>query len=103
MNLYRATVRIEGMQERDPEAVRSALQAKLLQAGVEDCHIVSVEQVNRSRRHSVPPSPPRRIAPAPAEGAWRQQSNAGGVILIIAMAWAAWVIWSFFAGFLAAE
>lgn len=104
MNTYRATVRFDNLRERDPVAARSALQSRLLEAGIEDCQIVSLEQINRSRRHA-PPGPPARLAPriAPAEGAWRQQSNAGGVILIIAMAWAAWVIWSFLSGVLSVD
>lgn len=98
MNTYRATVRIENLRERDPVAARSVVQARLAQAGVDNFQIVSVEEINRLRR---PPPPVRHIAPA--EGAWRQQSNAGGVILVIAMAWASWVIWSFLSGLMAGE
>jgi len=99
MNQYRATVRIEGLRGGSPGEVRSALEARLAKAEVEDCRILNVEEVNARRARPNAGSP--RVAPA--EGAWRRQSNAGGVILLIAMGWAIWVLWSFFAVYLASD
>jgi hypothetical protein len=99
MNQYRVTVRIDGLRGVNPAEVRSAVEARLAKAEVEDCRVLAVEEVNvkRGRR---PPAPPR-VAPAP--DAWRRQSNAGGVILLIAMGWAGWVLWSFVSLYFATE
>ncbi|HER20332.1 MAG TPA: hypothetical protein ENO14_04705 [Chromatiales bacterium] len=87
------------MQGGDAAEVRNALQAKLAKAEVDDCRILNVEPIVRA------PANAARYAPrvAPAEGAWRKQSNAAGLILLLTLGWAAWFFWSFLSLYLGTE
>ncbi len=100
MNMYRATIRIDGLQGGDPSEVRRILEAKLAKAEVEACRVLSIEPIHRGRGPQPQPQP-RRMAPA--EGTWRKQSNAGGVILLFAMGWALWVVWSYLTAYLSLD
>jgi hypothetical protein len=93
MPTYRANIRVENLRGSDPTEVREALEAKLAKAEVGDCRVLSVDPV-RERQVAAQASRPTRRIP-PAEGAWRRQSNAGGLILLLAVGWAAWFFWSF--------
>lgn len=93
MPTYRANIRVENLRGSDPTEVREALQAKLSKSEVGDCKVLSVEPVRERQANPPAPRPTRRIPPA--EGAWRRQSNAGGLILLLAVGWAAWFFWSF--------
>ncbi len=99
MPSFRATVRIEGLQGDDAAEVRRALQMRLSKGEIDDCRILTVEPVDRRRQSAM------RFAPrvAPAEGAWRKQSNAAGLILLLTLGWTVWVFWSFFSVYLAAD
>jgi len=90
MPRFRATVRVEGLSGESADDVRGALQAKLERAKLEGARVVGVE------RSDPRPERRRQIAPrvAPAEGAWRKESNAGGILLLVAVGWAVWFFWS---------
>lgn len=98
MPTFRATIRIEGLQGGDAAEVRHALQAKLAKVDVEDCRILNVEPTARRA------NAPRFVARvAPAEGAWRKQSNAAGLVLLVTLSWVAWFFWSFLSLYLGGD
>ncbi len=90
MPKYRATVRIEGLVGDSADDVRGAVLTKLKRASLDEVRVTNVERI-------VPRTEMRpRITPrvAPAEGAWRKESNAGGALLLVAAGWAVWFLWS---------
>ncbi len=101
MSTFRANIRVEDLEGTDPTEVRDALRAKLTKAEVGACRILSIEPVKE--RPGRPPNqryPPRV---APAEGAWRRQSNAAGLMLLFAAGWAVWLFWSFASMYFSAD
>ncbi len=98
MAAFRANIRVEGLEGSDSTQVRDALRAKLAKAEVGDCRVLSVEPV---KQRPAPPAAPYARRVAPAEGTWRKQSNAAGLILLITVGWAAWFFWSFVSLYLA--
>ncbi len=97
---YRATLVIEGLPGEDPAAVRGVLETKLSKVEIPSFRVVSIEPMTR-RRAAAFDTGPRRAAPA--EGGWRRESNAGGILLLVAIAWAAWFGWSILKVFFASE
>ena len=92
MPRFRATVRVDGLQGDDPHAVRDSLKAKLATLDIAGRSVVSIAPARRVGRRAVP-----QVALAPAEGAWRKQSNAAGLLLLGAIGLAVWVFWSMWA------
>ncbi len=101
MPVFRANIRVEGLEGENPKQVRDALQAKLMKAEVGDCRVLSIDQVKQRPPAPAPPRQSRRVAPA--EGTWRRQSNAAGLLLLLAVGWAVWFFWSFFSLYVAAD
>jgi hypothetical protein len=88
MPRYRATIYVTGVTGETPSAARAAVEEQLKQSGLENCRVVSVDPEGLAAR-------PQRRAPAPPAGEqdWRRQSNAGGLLLVAAVAWAIWFFW----------
>ncbi len=93
MSKYTVNIRVEGVEGTDPKEVRDALRAKLTKAEVGTCRILSIEPVKR--RSAAPQNQKFTPRVAPAEGAWRRQSNAAGLLLLFAAGWVVWLFWSY--------
>jgi ferric-dicitrate binding protein FerR (iron transport regulator) len=88
MPRYRATIHVNGVDGETPSAARAAVEAQLKQSGLENCRVVSVDPEGLTQR------PVHRPAKVPGPDAhWRRQSNAGGLLLVAAVAWAIWFFW----------
>jgi hypothetical protein len=88
MPKYRATLHVSGLSGESPRAVRSALDEQLRSSGLENCHIISIDL-------DVPDRGRARVGRFMDVGApsRREQSNAGGLLLVAAAAWAVWFVW----------
>ncbi|MBX3023342.1 hypothetical protein KF840_00355 [bacterium] len=88
MPRYRATIYVNGVDGDTPSAARAAVEEQLKQSGLENCRVVSVDPEGLTGR------PVRRPASAAQpDPDWRRQSNAGGLLLVAAVAWAIWFFW----------
>ena len=88
MPKYRATIHVTGVSGETPSAARAAVEEQLKQSGLENCRVISVDPEGLASR------PVRR--PVVVNGPdpdWRRQSNAGGLLLVAAVAWAIWFFW----------
>jgi hypothetical protein len=88
MPKYRATLQVSGIVGENPRSVRSALDEQLRKSGLENCRVVRVDveappegALNRGRTEE-------RTDPT-----WQRPSNAGGLLLVAAAAWAVWFFW----------
>ncbi|MEO8603403.1 MAG: hypothetical protein ABI629_12575 [bacterium] len=90
MPKYRATVQVTGLPGDTPSAVRGALEEHLKRSGLENCRVVSVDPEGLPAR---PVGLPTRATVPKEDSAWRRQSNAGGLLLVAAVAWAIWFFW----------
>lgn len=88
MPRYRATIYVNGVDGETPSAARAAVEEQLKQSGLENCRVVSVDPEGLTAR--AVRRPPAVRAPEPE---WRRQSNAGGLLLVAAIAWAIWFFW----------
>ena len=88
MPKYRATDLRQRRERRDPSAARAALEEQLKQSGLENCRVVSVDPEGLAGASGA--SAGRRRQP---DSEWRRQSNAGGLLLVAAVAWAIWFFW----------
>jgi len=88
MPKYRATIYVNGVNGETPSAARATVEEQLKQSGLENCRVVSVDPEGLAGR------PVRRpAAPTNQDSEWRRQSNAGGLLLVAAVAWAIWFFW----------
>ena len=88
MPKYRATIHVNGVSGETPSAARAAVEEQLKQSGLENCRVVSVDPEGLAGRPVHRPA-----APASRDSEWRRQSNAGGLLLVAAVAWAIWFFW----------
>jgi len=88
MPKYRATIHVTGVSGESPSAARAAVEEQLKQSGLENCRVISVDP------EGLAPRPVRRpVAVSGPDPDWRRQSNAGGLLLVAAVAWAIWFFW----------
>lgn len=88
MPKYRATVQLFGLTGESPRAVRSALDEQLRKSGLENCRVIGIDL------DAPPPNPSgSRRGIDDADTAWQQRSQAGGLLLVAAVAWAIWFFW----------
>ena len=88
MPRYRATIHVTGVSGETPSAARAAVEEQLKQSGLENCRVISVDPEGLAAR------PVRRPAAVNSpDPDWRRQSNAGGLLLVAAVAWAIWFFW----------
>ncbi|MFN8641957.1 MAG: hypothetical protein U0802_09970 [Candidatus Binatia bacterium] len=88
MPKYRATIHVTGVIGESPTAARAAVEEQLRQGGVENCRVISVDPEGLASR------PVHRALPTNSpDPDWRRQSNAGGLLLVAAVAWAIWFFW----------
>ena len=88
MPKYRATITVTGVSGESPSAARAVVEEQLKQSGLENCRVVSVDPeglASRAVRRPVPVNSP--------DPDWRRQANAGGLLLVAAVAWAIWFFW----------
>ena len=88
MPKYRATIYVNGVSGDTPTAARAAVEEQLKQSGLENCRVVSVDPEGLAAR---PVRRPANVVNTDTE--WRRQSNAGGLLLVAAVAWAIWFFW----------
>jgi len=88
MPKYRATIHVTGVSGETPSAARAAVEEQLKLGGFENCRVISVDPEGM-----VPRPMPRPPAVVHADPEWRRQSNAGGLLLVAAVAWAIWFFW----------
>lgn len=88
MPKYRATISVSGITGETPTAARAEVEALLKESGMQNCRVISVDPEGLSSRPL-----PRPTAPVTTDPAWRRQSNAGGLLLVAAVAWAIWFFW----------
>ncbi len=88
MPKYRATIYVNGVAGETPTAARAAVEEQLKQSGLENCRVVSVDPEGLGARPMHRP-----VAVTNTDTEWRRQSNAGGLLLVAAVAWAIWFFW----------
>lgn len=87
MPKYRATIHVNVSGET-PSAVRAAIEEQLRTGGFENCRVISVDPEGLTSRPV-----PRPAVVGHSDPHWRRQSNAGGLLLVAAVAWAIWFFW----------
>lgn len=88
MPKYRATIHVNGVPGETPSAARAAVEEQLKIGGIENCRVISVDPEGLAPRQMARPP-----AVVHADPEWRRQSNAGGLLLVAAVAWAIWFFW----------
>jgi len=82
MAKFRATLRVLDLNADDPASAQRALEEKLKQAGLARHRVLSIEDENVARRRRV--RRPQPIVPARSPV---PRSDAGGLLLVTAIAW----------------
>lgn len=90
MPRYRATIYVTGVDGDTPSAARAAVEEQLKQSGLENCRVVAVDPEGLAAARPQQRRPPAAPSPDPE---WRRQANAGGLLLVAAVAWAIWFFW----------